>query len=298
MSDTTPLLDAGSAELLVDHPSQTGEGPLWHAETQSLIWVDIPAGQIFRFDPATGRNILVFQHDGQIGGYTIQEDGSLIIFCERGKILRLTGEHPETIVERIDALANSRFNDVIADPEGRVFAGTMPRGDQPAQLYRLDRDGSLSLVLDDLTLANGMGFSPDLSIMYLTDSNSRRIYRLQYDRSTGQLGDRSVFMELDDDNGGVPDGITVDIEGNIWSARWDGSGIYKYNPQGELLGKVLFPVRKVSSITFGGPEFSVAYVTTAGGEHRGEAEGPLAGSLFRVDLKTRGRAPFRSRIGL
>ena len=297
MREGTPILDTGSPELLVDHPSVTGEGPLWHQETQTLIWVDIPAGQIFRFDPATRRNDLVFQHDGEIGGYTIQEDGSLIVFCEGGVILRLIGGHPETIVEGIDALANSRFNDVIADPEGRIFAGTMPRGDQPAHLYRLDRDGSLSLILDDLSLANGMGFSPDLSIMYLTDSNNRRIYRMPYDRSTGALGNRAMFMELDDDNDDVPDGMAVDIDGNIWSARWDGSGIYKYNPQGKLLGNVPFPVRKVSSITFGGPDFANAYVTTAGGNHRGKEEGMLAGSLFRVNLKTRGRAPFRSRIG-
>ena len=92
--------------------------------------------------------------------------------------------------------------------------------------------------------------------------------------------------------------MTVDADGNIWSARWDGHGIYKYNPMGKLIGKVEFPVRKVSSVTFGGPDYAVAYATTAGGGERGSNEGFLAGSLFRVDLRSRGRAPFRSRIAM
>lgn len=298
MEHLTPPLDVGVPEVLVDHPSQTGEGPLWHEENQTLNWVDIPAGQLFRFDPATGANDLIYQHDGQLGGYTIQFDGSLVLFCERGSILRLIGDQVETIIPEIHAMRDSRFNDVIADPEGRVFAGTMPLGEEPAHLYRIDPDGTLTLVFDDLTLGNGMGFSPDLSTLYLTDSNTRQIFQMAYDRQTGELGDRSVFMALEEDDDGVPDGMTVDVDGNIWSARWDGHGIFKYNPQGELMGKVEFPVRKVSSVTFGGSSYDVAYATTAGGKERNSHEGFLAGSLFRVDLKTSGRAPFRSRIGM
>lgn len=298
MTNPTPTLSVGAPELLVDHPSVTGEGPLWHEESQTLTWVDIPAGKLFRYDPATGKNDLIYQHNGELGGYTIQADGSLVLFCEHGVILRLIGSDTEPIMSEIPALRGSRFNDVIADPEGRVFAGTMPLGDDPARLYRLDPDGTLTCVIDDLTLANGMGFSPDLSTFYLTDSNSRRIFRAPYDRVTGELGQREVLVTLDEDDQGVPDGMTVDVDGNIWSARWDGTGLFKYTPNGELLGKVEFPVRKVSSVTFGGPEFNIAYATTAGGGERSAQEGLLAGSLFRVDLKTYGRAPFRSRIGM
>lgn len=297
MANPTPSLDVGVPELLVDHPSDTGEGPLWHEENQTLNWVDIPAGKLFRFDPATGENELVYQHDGQIGGYTIQADGSLILFCERGAVLRLMGDMPEWIIPEIKALRESRFNDVIADPEGRIYAGTMPLGNNPAQLYRLDPDGTLTLVMDDLTQANGMGFSPDLSTFYLTDSNSRQIYRLDYDRATGALSNRRPLTTTADD-GTVPDGMTVDAEGNIWSARYGGSGLYKYTSEGQLMGKVEFPVRNITSITFGGRDYDTAFVTTAGGTQRSAGTGFLAGSLFGIHLKTSGRAPFRSGIGM
>ena len=199
MVHLTPPLDVGVPHLLVDHPSRTGEGPLWHEENQTLNWVDIPAGHLFRFDPATGQNELIYRHSGQLGGYTFQADGSLVLFGERGEILRLIGDETETIIPDIAAMRESRFNDVIADPEGRVFAGTMPTGDGHAHLYRLDPDGKLTLVFDDLTLGNGMGFSPDLSTFYLTDSNSRQIYQMAYHRKTGELGDREVFLALTDD---------------------------------------------------------------------------------------------------
>jgi D-xylono/L-arabinono-1,4-lactonase len=294
---SAPVLNAGAPEVVVDLPSGTGEGPLWHEDAQKLYWVDISAGTLFRYDPESGVNELVYRHDAQIGGYTIQRDGSLVLFCSEGKILRLIGDQTEVIVPGIDKERTGRFNDVIADPEGRVFCGTMPTEDGLARLYRLDPDGTLTEIYDDIALSNGCGFSPDLSTFYLTDSNNRRIYRARYDRSSGELSDREVLIETPDD-GSVPDGMTVDAEGNIWSARWDGRALFKYSPEGDLLGHVPFPVRKVSSVAFAGDAYDVAYVTTAGGPSRSADEGMVAGSLFRVDLKTTGRAPFRSRLGL
>lgn len=283
-------------ELVVDHPSTTGEGPLWHEETQSIHWVDISNGDLFQYTPETGRNEQLYSVRGMLGGYTIQTDGSLILFGDNGRISRLTGTVEDVIVESVPDMRGSRFNDVIADPEGRIFCGTMPLGDKPGRLYRLDPDGRLSLIFDDIAQANGMGFSPDLSTMYLTDSNSWRIYRMEYDQASGNVSNRTIAVQLAND-GTVPDGMTVDTDGNIWSARWDGHALYKYSPDGDELGRIEFPVKKVSSVTFGGPDGDVAYVTTAGGNDRGPVEGVRAGSLFRVDLGVSGRAPFRSRIG-
>lgn len=297
MDSSLPQLNTGTPEIILDHPSLNGEGPLWHEEARTLTWLDIPAGQIFRYTPETGTNELVYQHSGEIGGYTIQKDGSLIAFCEKGTILRLIGDMPEVIVERIDAIGDGRFNDVIADPEGRIFAGTMALGNKPAQLYRLDLDGTLTLIYNDLTQGNGMGFSSDLSTYYLTDSNSRCIFAIEYDRTTGELGERRTLITTPDD-GSVPDGMAVDSTGNIWSARHGGSGIYKYDANGEVLGKVELPVRNVTSLTFGDSDFSTAFVTTGNGDQRDDHHGLLAGSLFRVDLKVRGKPPFRSRIGM
>lgn len=296
MTNGRDVLAGIPVDLCVNLPCETGEGPLWHDTTNALLWVDIPAGRVYRYNPEDGRNEVVYEHHGMIGGYTIQHDDSLVLFASDGAILHFDHARIEAIVPQIDEVVGSRFNDVIADPEGRVYCGTMPlKDDAPARLYRLDRDGSLHLVFDDIQLSNGMGFSPDLSTFYHTDSNARRIYRMPYDRATGQLGEREVLVQVPEGEG-VPDGMAVDTDGTIWSARWGGNAIFRYSPEGELLETFPMPVHKVTSITFAGDGYDEAYATSGGGQDRGEENGELAGSLFRVHIDARGRAPFRSRI--
>lgn len=283
-------------DLCVNLPCETGEGPLWHDTSKTLLWVDIPAGRVYRFNPDDGSNIVVYEHHGMVGGYTIQHDDTLVLFASDGAIMHLDGGRVEAIIPQIDEVVGSRFNDVIADPEGRVFCGTMPLKDgAPGRLFRLDTDGSLHLLFDDIQLSNGMGFSPDLATFYFTDSNARRIYRAAYDRASGELGAREVLVQSPEGEG-VPDGMTVDTDGTIWSARWDGHAIFRYSPEGELLETFPMPVAKVTSVTFAGDGYDEAYATSGGGQARGEENGELAGSLFRVHLDARGRAPFRSRI--
>lgn len=292
-----PIREVGDPVLAVDHPSACGEGPLWNEDERSVYWVDIPAGQLFRYDPATGVNLLVYQDDGQIGGYTFQTDGSLLLFGTAGKIIRWTPEGVDTLYATLPGEEDTRFNDVVAAPDGSVFCGTMPSDSHLASLYRLAPDGTIAKIYDDIGLSNGFGFSPDNRTLYHTDSNLHRIYAIDYDPESGDLSNRRIIVSTEDD-GTVPDGMTVDAEGFIWSARWDGNALYKYGPAGEQLGKVEFPVRKVSSIAFGGELLDIAWVTTAGGTNRGDVEGVLAGSLFHIDLGVKGRAPFRSRINL
>jgi D-xylonolactonase len=297
LSEQTHVLPATQADLVVDLPSETGEGPLWNERDRCVYWVDIPPGRLYRYDPHAKLNELVYQHTAMIGGYTFQENGAILLFCSRGQIVRWHNGDIETIVEEIPGEADGRFNDVIAGPDGHVYCGTMPTATHLARLYRLNLDGSLDVLFDDIGLSNGFGFSPDNAVLYHTDSNARLIYRLAYESGTGALGNRTVLVRTAQDET-VPDGMATDADGAIWSARWDGHALFKYSAEGELLGKVPFPVRKVSSITFGGDDLGSAYVTTAGGHLRGAHEGERAGSLFRVDLGVKGRPAFRSRIGL
>jgi sugar lactone lactonase YvrE len=296
-SGATPVLEFGEPKLEVDNPSACGEGPLWNEDERAVYWVDIPNGQLFRYDPAAGQNSLVYQHDGQIGGFTFQEDGSILLFCTAGKVVKWAAGETETILESVPGEEDGRFNDVVAAPDGSVFCGTMPTASHQAALYRLAPDGTITRLYDDIGLSNGFGFSPDNRTFYHTDSNKHLIYAIDLDPETGTLSNRRVIVRAPEDET-VPDGMTVDAEGFIWSARWDGHALYKYSPEGEELGKVVFPVRKVSSIAFGGKLLDTAWVTTAGGDKRGDVEGPLAGSLFSIDLKVHGRAPFRSRVGI
>ena len=284
-------------ELIADYACQTGEGPLWHPDEKRLYWVDIPQGRMFRYDPATGEHEQCYQGE-QIGGFTIQEDGALLLFMERGAIKTWHDGRMKTILDEIPDERGTRFNDVSADPEGRVFCGTMPAPDRPGRLYRLDTDGRLSIILEGIGCSNGIGFTPDLRGMYHTDSPTKAITLFDYDRATGEITNRRVFTQASDGPGeGVPDGMTVDAEGHVWSARWGGHCVVRYAPDGTEVRRIMLPPPKVSSITFGGQDYSQMYLTTAGGNVKDE-DGPEAGALYRVDAGVKGVAEFRSKIGL
>ena len=272
----------------------TTEGPLWHSDEQALYWVDIPAGRLYRWTASGGTTLV--REGGVIGGYTFQADGGIVLFGDRGRISVLKDGVETVIHDHLPEERTSRFNDVIADPEGRIFCGTMPDGDRPGRLWRLDPDGTLQVVLEDAGLSNGMGFTPDLTGFFHTDSAKGTITRFTYDRATGAISDPQVIVRIPSDEG-VPDGMAVAADGTLWSGIWDGHVLRHFTADGEELGRVRFPAPKVSSITFGGPTWAEAYVTLAGGDDPA-TQGAAAGSVVRIDLGVTGRPPFRSRFGL
>lgn len=296
-SDDAPILDVGEPTLLVDEPCETGEGPLWHEDEQVLYWQDIPTGRLFRYDPAIDSNEVAFQHNGPIGGFTFQDDGSILLFCEAGKVLHWRDGNAATVIDEIPRERDSRFNDVIADPAGRVYCGTMPSDSHHASLYRLDSDGIVTQVYDDIGQANGMGFTSDRTAMFFTDTGFRAMYRMDYDEASGVLSNRQPIIRTPKENG-VPDGMCIDVADMIWSARYGGGGLFRYTADGALTGRVAFPVRNVTSITFGGEGYRTAFVTTAGGNERGDENGDLAGSLFSIDLGVQGKPAFRSKLSI
>lgn len=281
-------------ELIADYHCHVGENPLWHPLEQRLYWTDITRGTLFRYDPATGKHEQC--HSGApIGGFTVQADGALLLFMARGAIAQWRDGHLNYILDEIPDERESRFNDVIADPVGRVFCGTMPTPDRPGRLYRLDPDGGLQVILEGIGVSNGMGFTLDRRRMYFTDSAARSIYLFDYDEQTGGLTNQRVWLHTPE-GAGVPDGMTVDAQGYVWSARWDGSALYRYTPEGVLERRIEFPAKKVSSVAFGGDELSDLYVTTALTDSTKAEEGAGAGALFRLRLGMRGLPEFFSRI--
>ena len=282
-------------ELMADYRCETGEGPLWHPMERQVYWSDIPQGRIFRLNPFSRRHEQIYE--GRIvGGYTIQSDGSLLLFMDRGSVAVWRDGKLEYLVNEMEGETDNRFNDVAADPAGRVFCGTMPTDTRSATLYRMDTDGSITTVLEGVGLSNGIGFSPDQKQMYYTDSLARKIYIFDYDINSGDITNQLVFVETPDD-GSNPDGMTVDAEGYVWGARWDGSSLYRYNPDGEQVVQIQFPAKKISSVIFGGVDLTDMYVTTAGGGNKAE-EGPGAGGLFRLNVGVQGKPEFLSRVGL
>jgi D-xylonolactonase len=293
--DSTP-------RLVADVACETGENPLWHPDEERLYWCDIPPGHLYAYDPSRDTHERVYAaSDGRIGGFTIQRDGSLLLFGDTGGVSLYRDGRAERVIDPDPERFHERFNDVIADPRGRVFCGVMPApdADLPGALYRLDRDGRFTQVIDELDLPNGMGFTADRESMYVTDTcyyddAPGRISRYDYDETTGEISNPETVVEPAGVPG-LPDGMTVDAEGHLWSACWDGHAVVRYAPDGTHERTREFEPRKVSSITFGGDDYVDAYVTTAGGPDR-PTEGETAGSLFGVDLGVGGRAEFRSAI--
>lgn len=279
---------------------QIAEAPLWHPEERRLYWVDAPAGRLFRLDPGSGAYELAYAGE-PIGGLCLRSDGALLLFQARGAIRMWRRGHVRTLLEEIPEERATSFNDVIAAPGGRVLAGVMavrgPYGEvmRAGRLYRIERDLSRTLVLEGPTVPNGMGFAPGCATLYFSDSRAHEISRFDYDRSTGALTGRRCFVRTRAGEG-RPDGLTVDDEGHVWSASWDGGCVVRYRPDGTEARRIPLPVRKVSSLAFGGDGYSDLFITTAGGGTN--AEHPLAGAIFHIRPGVRGVPEFRSLLGL
>jgi len=282
-------------ELIADCQCVIGEGPLWHPTERRVYWSDIPKGRMFRYDPATGQHEQCYEGE-VVGGFTLQADGALLLFMARGAVKIWRGGKLTTVIAELPDELDSRFNDVIADPAGRVYCGTMSGAERPGSLYRLDPDGRLTKILSGIGCSNGLGFTPDRRHLYYTDSAKREIYRFDYDAVSGDLTNQRLFVRTPE-NEGVPDGLTVDAEAGVWSARWDGGALVRFAPDGREDRRIKFPAKKVSSVIFGGDDLADLYVTTAGGDRRA-TEGAGAGALFRLRPGSRGLPEFCSRVGL
>ena len=282
-------------EPLANYHCRCGENPLWDGRTGLVYWTDIPAGLLFRYNPATGAHEC-FYRGAVVGGFTLQEDDSLLLFGENRFWTLDPDGRERTIAEGVDD-GMTRFNDVIAAPDGGVFAGTMGKTKESGGVIRIDPDGSSRCLWRGTGCANGMGFSPDRRTFYWTCSTTRRIFAFDFDAATGELTGRRLWKQFAAEEK-IPDGMTVDAGGHIWSARWDGFGLFHYAADGELIEKIAFPVAKVSSAIFGGPNMDELYVTTAGGAGMGEPSDKPDGTLYRVKVAARGLPEFRSRVGL
>ena len=256
-------------EILVDQKALTGEGPAWDVCTRVLYWVDIPNATIFVYDPRSGEN-KVYDLSAQftsIGTVAPRESGGVIFTPER-KIAALDLESGVvTILAEVEPeLPGNRFNDGKCDPYGRFVGGTMKSnsdGEACGALYILDTDLSLRKLRDGLVISNGLGWSPDYRLFYLADSASRDVWVYDYDLERGEIANQRVVITLPDGLG-VADGMTVDCDGYIWLALWDGACITRWNPKtGQMLAKYDFPAKRTSCCAFGGDQLRDLYVTSA-----------------------------------
>ncbi|GAA2003620.1 SMP-30/gluconolactonase/LRE family protein [Nakamurella flavida] len=271
-------------EQITDPVAYHGEGPAWSPTWGGLRWVDMLAGDILTLgDDGT-------VHRRQVGTVAAvirpRTAGGAIIAVERGFALEDDEGHLTALPE-VFGDPTIRMNEGGCDPDGRFYCGTMAYDQRPgaAQLYRLDPDGSIRTVLTDLTISNGLEWSPDGSLAYFDDTPTGRVALFDYETAAG-LTNRRTFVEIDPDDG-HPDGLTVDSEGGVWVALFGGGAVRRYLPDGTLDAVLEVPARQVTACTFGGPDLDQLFITTSR-ENLEPDDDPLAGSLFRASVGVRG----------
>lgn len=278
-------------EVLVAAGAELGEGPSWDVRSGRLVWIDVPARQIFQTDVRTGVSDAI-EVPLPIGAVASRAAGGFIAALEDG--FWVVGTGPARQVARVpEARPGLRFNDGKCDPAGRFWAGTMAY-DQSAEagaLYRLGPDGRATLVLDGVTLSNGLAWSADGLTMFFIDSPTQRIDAFAFSPSGGEISDRRPVVHIPPE-AGVPDGMTIDVEGGLWVALWSGGAVHRYL-DGHLDRVITLPVSQPTSCAFGGDTFDELFVTSASDGLSAEerAAQPLAGAVFRLRPGVRGLPP-------
>jgi sugar lactone lactonase YvrE len=276
------------AEPVGDVVAVLGEGPYWVPEDSCLLWVDIPNGLLFRTEIPSGATASTSLGAASaafpaLGGGILTSGGNRLTLHTRQPAAG-NGWVSRTVAE-VPARDDIRFNDASVDPAGRVWVGSMHTGEtEPlGTLYRLDAGRVLTPVVTGVTVSNGLGWSPDGSRLYYADSPMRRIDVFDYDPATGEAFQRRVFADLSGADG-VPDGLTVDLDGCVWVAMWGGGALRRLTPRGQQDAVLPLPVSRPTSCAFGGQDLTELYVTTASIDmtEAERAAEPLAGRLLRL----------------
>ena len=284
-------------ESIVSSQNKLGEGPLWSVREQALYWVDIRQKRIERFQPSSNLH-QVFQFDIAVTALGFRARGGFIAATAQGvAFLQLPSTTLDIVAQPEADKPHNRFNDGAVDPGGRFWCGSMydgPETDEPTEgrLYRLDVGKSVHLMQTGMTICNGLGWSPDFKTMYFTDTLRRSIYAYDFDVSSGAIGARRVFVDSSAETG-FPDGMAVDSDGCVWSARWGGWKVTRYDQTGKVEREISLPVECPSSCAFGGAGLNELFITSAwdGLTDDQRRRQPLAGNLFRLMTDIQGLVP-------
>jgi sugar lactone lactonase YvrE len=276
-----------TAELEYENQSLLGEGPVWDWGARRLLWVDIEGFAVHLYDPAAHDHGVI--DVGQyVGSLAVRRSGGLVMALKSG----FAALDPETgeITPLADAeshLPGNRFNDGKCDPAGRFWAGTLAldedHGAGKGSLYCLDIDHRVQLKIPGVWISNGLEWTGDERTMYYIDSPTRKVVAYDYDKASGEIANQRTVIEVPEVMG-YPDGMTIDTEGMLWIAHWDGAQVCRWNPtNGDLLATIRVPVSRPTSCVFGGEDFSTLYITSARTrlDERTLAGQPLAGSIFK-----------------
>jgi sugar lactone lactonase YvrE len=277
-------------KIAVNSQNELGEGPVWDQDENVLYWVDIKKQLLQRWFYSTTK-VNIWKMPSAIGSLAIRKPGVSVVALRKSlAYFDMENGSIEPICDIETKLPFTRFNDGKCDRHGRFWAGTMD-GDSTKRrgaLYRLDVDEICIKVRGDVGTSNGLGWSPDNKIFYYTDSSTHTIYAYDFDLESGEISKERVFAKTPENY--VPDGLTVDADGYIWSAMWDGWKIIRFSPSGNIDTEIQLPVQRPTSCTFGGPDLNKLFVTSARVDLTPEElqQQPLAGNIFALDTKVVG----------
>ncbi|MET4262407.1 L-arabinonolactonase [Bradyrhizobium sp. S3.12.5] len=294
-------------EIFARSGDTLGEGPVWSADEQALYWIDIAHRQLRRKGWG-GHNHQSWSLPDYPGCLALFGPGQIALAMGDGvQRLDIARSALDRVASTPRQFAGTRFNDGKVDPRGRFWAGTMQNNFAEngtvrtverdlGALYRFDPDGQVHMMADTLGIPNGLTWAPDGRRFYMADSAHGAIFDYDFDIDAGALGGRAVLFDGADF--GIPDGATIDVDGCLWSARWDGHAILRITPSGNVDRVVEMPVPRPTSCVFGGPDLRTLLVTSASmGLSAAElATYPNSGAVFAVEDIGQGLAipPFGS----
>jgi sugar lactone lactonase YvrE len=278
------------ADVVVEPVVNHGEGPCWDDAEQVLYWVDMLAGDVLALD----RGAVTRHHVGTVAAVVrSRTDGGHVVATERGVVLLDEQWSPVRRLPDLFDDSRVRLNEGGCDPQGRFYCGSMAYDESPGAgtLHRIEADGSTSVVLSDVTISNGLDWSPDGGTVYYIDTPTHGIDAFDFDPVTAAFTNRRRLVMIPAE-AGSPDGLTVDSDGRIWVGLWDGGAVRCYTPDGRLADVVDVPTRQVTACTFGGPRLDELFISTSA---RDVEEDPVAGALFRAVPGVTGRPALRYR---
>ena len=294
------------------------EAPTWHAAESCVYWTDIKRRRLHRYCVATGKHDIVL-NDRRVAGMTLQADGSLLLFGVMGAIDRWQSSQSQSVLPARWRRYGYRYNDVVADPQGRVLAGAIgfdePRRrllgvrrcerllqrvglisqakERSGIIYQVDTGGIETPMFDNIRQPNGMAFTPDSQRLYVTDTARTEIRVFEQDTSSGKLVDGGQFVNASAQRG-RPDGLAVDVDGGVWSVQHGGGCILRYDEHGRLTDRFELPTKHPTSLAFGGSDGRDLFVTSSGGAR--QAAGSVDGALFVMRAEVAGQPVWPSRV--
>jgi sugar lactone lactonase YvrE len=283
-------------EVASDVRAQLGEGPTWDASNGVLYWVDIQRGLIHAHRPGNSSDQTIVNLGERVSSVVPRKSGGLALTMQHGYFsFDLDTKKVQPLLDHVESeQTGTRFNDGKVDPAGRYWAGTMDDHEMNpiGSLYVLGQDRTLKKVLSEITISNGLGWSPDNKKMFYIDSARRQVWSFDYSLTTGDISNKQIAVDFVKSNQpGDPDGMAVDAEGKIWVAHWGGSRVTRWDPTAQkLLQTVNLPASHVTSMCFAGDSLEELYITTAqqGLDEKELASQPLAGRLFITNPGVKG----------